>query len=72
MLDYCIQDTAVTASVLAVIKNKGARPSNTYEMELKLADLTLKKQELFGFCFDSELAKKKPRRTYCLYERHCV
>lgn len=59
MLDYCVQDTAVNASVyLKLIDEQGGHDlSVPYTMELKLADLTLK-QELFGFAFDSTLAKK--------------
>lgn len=59
MLDYCVQDTAVNASVfLKLLEEQGEHDlSVPYAMELKLADLTLK-QELFGFSFDSQLAKK--------------
>lgn len=59
MLDYCVQDTAVNASVfLKLLEEQGEHDLFVpYAMELKLADLTLK-QELFGFSFDSQLAKK--------------
>lgn len=59
MLEYCVQDTAVNASVfLKLLEEQGEHDlSVPYAMELKLADLTLK-QELFGFAFDSQLAKK--------------
>lgn len=58
MLDYCIQDTAVNASILHELIKEQAEHDWTppYSMEVKLADLTLK-QELFGFDFDIDLAK---------------
>lgn len=58
MLDYCIQDTAVNVSVFhKLVEEQGNHDwSIPYSMEVKLAGLTLK-QELFGFSFDSELAK---------------
>ncbi len=59
MLDYCLQDTAVNADVFkTLLLEQGQHDwSTAYNMELKLADLTLK-QELFGFDFDSKLAQK--------------
>lgn len=59
MLEYCIQDTSVNVDVYhALIKEQGKHDwSEPYFMELKLADLTLK-QELFGFAFDKEKARK--------------
>lgn len=58
MLDYCIQDTAVNADIYKELINEQGEHdwSVPYSMELKLADLTLK-QELFGFKFDTDLAK---------------
>lgn len=58
MLDYCIQDTSVNASVLEKITaEKGKHDwSVPYSMEVKLTDLTLR-QELFGFEFDCKLAE---------------
>lgn len=57
MLEYCIQDTAVNADIYhALIKEIGNYDcTKAYNMEIKLADLTLK-QEVFGFAFDSKLA----------------
>lgn len=59
MLEYCIQDTAVNKSIyLKLIEEQGLHDwTRPYSMEIKLSDLTLK-QELFGFEFDMELAKK--------------
>lgn len=59
MLDYCIQDTNVNASVLnELIKEQGKHDWSTpYSMEVKLTDLTLR-QELFGFDFNVDLAHK--------------
>lgn len=59
MLDYCVQDTQVNSSILAtLIKEQGSNNwLRSYNMEIKLADLTLK-QELLGFDFDVELAQK--------------
>lgn len=59
MLEYCIQDTGVTDDALtATIKEQGKTDwSSPYAMECKLSDLTLK-QELFGFAFNKDLAKK--------------
>lgn len=59
MLDYCVQDTKVNSSILAaLIKEQGdTNWLRSYNMEIKLADLTLK-QELLGFDFDVELAQK--------------
>lgn len=59
MLDYCLQDTAVNADVFkTLLLEQGQHDwSTAYNMEVKLADLTLK-QELFGFDFDSKLAQK--------------
>lgn len=59
MLDYCVQDTQVNSGILAaLIKEQGTNNWNrSYNMEIKLADLTLK-QELLGFDFDVELAQK--------------
>ena len=57
MLDYCIQDTAVNVDIFNTLTlEQGTHDWATpYNMEAKLADLTLK-QELLGFAFDSELA----------------
>lgn len=59
MLDYCIQDTAVNVDIFKALEvEQGDHDwSVPYSMEVKLSDLTLK-QELFGFSFDSELAKR--------------
>ena len=59
MLDYCVQDTGVNKDILLeLIREQGATDwSRSYSMEVKLADLTLK-QELFGFDFNTEAAKK--------------
>lgn len=59
MLEYCVQDTNVTKSILfALEKEKGDHKwERPFVMETKLADLTLR-QELFGFDFDKELAEK--------------
>lgn len=58
MLDYCIQDTAVNVDIFKALEGEQGGHDWTvpYSMEVKLADLTLK-QELFGFSFDSDLAK---------------
>ena len=57
MLDYCVQDTAVNVDIFNNLTlEQGTHDWSTpYNMEVKLADLTLK-QELLGFAFDSELA----------------
>ena len=59
MLDYCIQDTSVNASILEqLIKEQGKHNWNRpYSVEIKLTDLTLR-QELFGFDFNLALAEK--------------
>jgi len=59
MLEYCIQDTSVNASVYKkLMQERGTHNwSQPYELERKLVDLTLK-QEVFGFDFDVELALK--------------
>jgi hypothetical protein len=59
MLDYCVQDTAVTVSVFKKLNEEKGDHSweRPYLMEVKLADLTLR-QELFGFELDKELATK--------------
>lgn len=59
MLDYCIQDTAVNVDIFKkLLEEQGTHDWTVpYSMEIKLADLTLK-QELLGFSFDSNLAKK--------------
>lgn len=57
MLAYCIQDTNVNLDVYKILmKEKGDHSwGNAYQMERKLADLTLN-QEIFGFDFNEELA----------------
>lgn len=57
MLDYCIQDTAVNLSIhKKLLEEQGTHDwSKPYSMEVKLADLALKR-ELFGMDFDVELA----------------
>ena len=57
MLDYCVQDTAVNVDIFnnLTLEQGTHEWSTPYNMEVKLADLTLK-QELLGFAFDSELA----------------
>jgi hypothetical protein len=59
MLDYCIQDTSVNASILEqLLKEQGKHNwSKPYSVEIKLTDLTLR-QELFGFDFNLALAEK--------------
>lgn len=59
MLDYCIQDTAVNLSIhKKLLEEQGTHDwSKPYSMEVKLADLALKR-ELFGMDFDVELAHK--------------
>jgi len=58
-LDYCIQDTKVNCDVYdaLVLEKATADWDRAYRMEAKLADLTLK-QELLGFDFNMDLAKK--------------
>lgn len=58
-LDYCIQDTKVNCDVYdaLVLEKDTADWDRAYRMEAKLADLTLK-QELLGFDFNMDLAKK--------------
>lgn len=57
MLDYCIQDTLVTALVYKkLLEDWNSHDwSKAYAMELKLADLAIRR-ETFGFKFDKELA----------------
>jgi len=59
MLEYCIQDTAVNLSIhKKLLEEQGEHDwSKPYSMEVKLADLALKR-ELFGMDFDVELAHK--------------
>lgn len=59
MLDYCIQDTSVNATVhKELLEEQGKHDwSRPYSMEIKLTDLTLR-QELFGFELDVDLAQK--------------
>ena len=59
MLDYCIQDTAVNLSIYKkLLEERGEHNwSKPYSMEVKLADLALKR-ELFGMDFDVQLAHK--------------
>lgn len=59
MLEYCIDDTKATAATLQqLLTEKGSlNLSIPYQMELKLADLTVK-QEFYGFAFDKDLAIK--------------
>lgn len=59
MLDYCIQDTAVNLSIhKKLLEEQGTHDwYKPYSMEVKLADLALKR-ELFGMDFDVELAHK--------------
>lgn len=58
MLTYCIQDTSVNRKVFFAIEEERGTWAwdRAYNMEVKLADLTLK-QELFGFKFDTDKAK---------------
>lgn len=59
MVDYCIQDTVVTAHVLSSllkeIKELGVDYSTPLQMEHKLADIGIKR-ELLGFHFDTDRA----------------
>lgn len=57
MLEYCIDDTKATCATLQqLLTEKGSlNLSIPYQMELKLADLTVK-QEFYGFAFDKDLA----------------
>lgn len=57
MLQYCIQDTLVTAKVYKTLLKDWQEHdwSKSYSMEVKLADLAIKR-ETFGFDFDKELA----------------
>lgn len=57
MLEYCIQDTAVNLSIYKkLVEEQGDHNwSKPYSMEVKLADLALKR-ELFGMDFDVQLA----------------
>ena len=57
MLDYCIQDTLVTALVYKkLLEDWNSHDwSKAYAMELKLADLAIRR-ETFGLKFDKELA----------------
>lgn len=59
MLEYCIQDTAVNLSIYKkLLEEQGDHNwSKPYSMEVKLADLALKR-ELFGMDFDVQLAQK--------------
>ena len=59
MLEYCIDDTKATAATLKQLEEdkRSLDLSLCYQMELKLADLTVK-QEFYGFAFDKELAVK--------------
>lgn len=59
MLAYCIQDVNLTKDIyFELLKEKGTWDFNrAYAVEAKLQDLTLK-QEVFGFAFNEELAKK--------------
>lgn len=59
MLEYCIQDTAVNLSIhKKLLEEQGGHDwSKPYSMEVKLADLALKR-ELFGMDLDVELAHK--------------
>lgn len=58
IIPYCIQDTKVTSLILdnLLVEIGKTDVSKFYHMELKLADLTVK-QELYGFKFNTELAK---------------
>jgi len=69
MLDYCIQDTSVNASILdELIKEQGKHDwTRAYSMEIKLTDLTLR-QELFGFDFDLNLAHKNLQELTVMME----
>lgn len=59
MLEYCIQDTAVNLSIYKkLLEEQGEHNwSKPYSMEIKLADLALKR-ELFGMDFDVNLAHR--------------
>lgn len=59
MLEYCVQDTAVNLSIYnKLIEERGGHQwLRSYSMEVKLADIALKR-ELFGMAFDSNLAHK--------------
>jgi hypothetical protein len=59
MLEYCIQDTAVNLSIYKkLLEEQGDHDwSKPNSMEVKLADLALKR-ELFGMDFDVQLAQK--------------
>lgn len=59
MLEYCIQDTAVNLSIYnRLLEEKGDHNwGRAYSMEVKLADLALKR-ELFGMGFNVELAHR--------------
>jgi len=57
MLEYCIQDTAVNLSIYKkLLDEQGSHDwTKPYNMEVKLADLALKR-EVFGMHFNVELA----------------
>lgn len=71
MLEYCVQDTSTNQSVYFDLKKEAGDHNwkQAYEMERKLVDLTFK-QELFGFAYNSDLAKENLEKlTELMLER---
>ena len=57
MVDYCIQDTKVTAIIYSTLYSEISKCKKAFDMEQALASYGLNR-ELFGFKFDKELAIK--------------
>lgn len=59
MEEYCVDDTIATIETYRILQQEQSTFDLTvpYQMELKLADLTIK-QEFYGFDFDKDLALK--------------